>query len=363
VGLTGVRSHDNIDKYTHIGNKEVYVDFFRRRNVSVDVVGGRWVRRPYQVREGWLAPVHGAIPEQYDLPQEHAGTEAGDGGRPLALHLADLPHLCSQQQIPTRALEEFTSRWGLLGLFQHQVEVIIIRSSAPEDVEPHGAGMSCVLTAEDLFLALADKGCVPDRRIGWSRVSFRPGFVRLSADTLPKLLRLYFRGLIDSHGRLAEIGAESDEELRLLSWDYLAESTAEFLHYATEFRTAFEDAVVEAGGSGDGSESARLERTFAENLGGVRPHPHPVRNQDDGGARRFTGWKSGWRYPSLLSAAYGQLLSALERGLRPGFCSNPTCGKAFLGKRSDQVYCSPRCLNTVKHRSLRQRKRDEAALG
>jgi len=74
-----------------------------------------WVRCRYFVQDGYIRPVRGAHVEAYDPFEAYYANDSALLGRSLYLQLVDLDTTNEQE------IEKFVSRWGLLGLFQHNL--------------------------------------------------------------------------------------------------------------------------------------------------------------------------------------------------------------------------------------------------
>jgi hypothetical protein len=61
-----------------------------------------------------------------------------------------------------------------------------------------------------------------------------------------------------------------------------------------------------------------------------------------------------WAFPSLLAVAYAMLFEDVAGGGNIRRCANEPCGRAFVAKRSDNIYCRTQCLNAAHQRKWRR---------
>jgi hypothetical protein len=92
----------------------VYTDRQGALRINAGEKSGGWVRRRYVVEEHHIRPVAASKLIRYDPFQAYADAEEAKTAPSLYLDLANL------EADNESAVEAFTSRWGLLGLFHHQ---------------------------------------------------------------------------------------------------------------------------------------------------------------------------------------------------------------------------------------------------
>ncbi|MGV3723554.1 MAG: hypothetical protein ACO1SX_21875 [Actinomycetota bacterium] len=292
----------------------------------------QWSRRPYFVEGGYLRPVPGEPAEAFDP------FEFGYGRYLTALGKLNLD---SEESI-----KAFAMQWGLLGLFQHRL--IQARHT--------GAGGRADVIEGLGFLAVRP---VPD---GGLRP--RPSTVLIqSADGVIEEapLEAFYQRYFPQFDVTPEAFYRNEiPPIRnpMAALAHVCEPLDDFRAAVREFRavsrlcTAAQNGTLPAGyphPSGHGyvetTDEADLREAFARNTRQV--HPGPLRSVSD-------GWRMKWHFPSLLSTFYMLLLQDLTGG-RLWECAREDCRTPFVRvKRSDQKFCSPTCLNTVKQRNKRK---------
>lgn len=277
-----------------------------------------WVRRRYYIEDGFIKPVPGSTVESYNpLASRLSGGSPGEAG---LLHV----ELAALDAEDPKAVEQFVSAWGLLGLYQNRQRATVDHYQA---------------------LGGAEDGMLPSYCI----------------DYLPGL-----RSEPEPHRR--NRGARLNKLQQALQtaalWDYLAEPLPEFQQAAEEFRRAYRLAVGVSEGRLGVEDGNRLKKVLEEHLLRVRPVPAFTTDargdrRHNPGESRVTGWALDWELPSLLSAAYMLLFLDLTEGRRPRLCANERCGRPFLTDRSDRFYCSARCSDNQKQREIRRREKGQ----
>ncbi len=298
----------------------------------------RWARRPYEVRDGWIAPAPGGSVEFYD-PFAASGSAGPQGPLYRALWDVDLEQ--------SESIEFFASRWGLLGLFQHRL--IQARHAAP--------GMAEVLEGLD-FLAVART----DAQLTVSAALVERPEGGYSERPLAEYYRRYFPGLRTDVQFLANEIPPLTHSPAL--FDRLAEPVEEFREEVARLKSTVAVAQRAAEGQlplGEFASPGIYTPTVGENLLHAAIDPY-IRRVHQGLKRREdgSGWELGWYFPSLISVIYYTLAMHLAGGqLRR--CANDRCGAPFAPThRKHQQYCSDRCQNFAKQRRRVARTREES---
>jgi hypothetical protein len=331
-----------------------------------------WVRRRYVIAGNFIRPVRGATVEDYDPYAEDASQ------RPAYLELAGL------DTTDERAVEEFVSRWGLLGLFFHPLLQIQLASSRSGDADR-------AYTVRDLLRSDCSDPVTElleqDPAVKGTATLWDSGRGEYSVRDLERYCHDYFPDLRtergDAAGEPGDYGNLRRHPFVILAsgqlWDYLSEPLDAFRAAAADFQAFFADCVRWSEGSG-GSEDARTARRLVELQGRVESHlrhvypvfGYEVEAGEIGAASEVPGpdhdsegwWERPvppgrltleWVYPSLLSGAYGVLLRDLMSGRHLRYCANETCGRPMVADNPTRIYCSERCLNTTRHRAFRRR--------
>jgi hypothetical protein len=330
---------------------------------EVKTSGARWIRRSYAVDRDCLRPRLESPWEEYDPLAE---AEAPEPARRRGVHLA----LANLDPRDDRAVQQFASRWGLLGLAYHRLLLVRFEDpDAPPDwrhsLQLVSPGLPFERFAPELFDALFGHRAVRGFAARWDQNS--------SIEELPATTH-FSAYLPDLPGRPGTVTVTSERErLRalfavLLSdrlWDHLSEPLAEVRQAVERFQELYHYLVDWSSGASPTYLHQRIERDFAVELRQVQQVPVYQPESPRGPESRSTDpaerpsppgrWVSGWSYPSLLSVAYTLLYRELVSGRYARFCANETCRRAFFGNRPDNIYCTERCRRAQKQRAYRRR--------
>lgn len=371
-----------------------------------------WVRRSYEIesRTGYIRPVKGSPQRPYDPFNPDADIVRDDPDVPLhedlaALRLRSWAHDPSEEYGPPPAedpeaaaqrrrkalaeseeIRRFTSKWGLLGLFQHNLlearyslepegedfrgygnDILVIdRPGEPVTIvrpSPFGPPTPAPEVRDQTWWAPLDPGW------GTAVVTVEQGG---STEVLP--VRTYYeRYLLADLGTpsLAAFGppkasAPPDSGFPSLGsdrlWDSLCEPVWLFRDAVTEFQDAMNQCAREDLSPSEAEElrmvlqrHASRVRTVVEWRPNLEHGVDGIANRRKRGYRPSVQWESRWAFPSLLSAAYMLLLLDLTKGHVVRNCARADCRRIFRATRPDRIYCSPRCLNAQKQREHRHR--------
>lgn len=317
------------------------------RLASIGWARARWWKRPnYRIKGGYILPVAGEQTTAYD-PLAHRRSVTGKGKTkppPLALW-EDLRDLQTRDE---GRILEFVREWGLIGCFQHRF--LQLRHGALYPTNPHmPANQVEILEGLD-FRALGDGGLSTGVSSPRAKVlAERPGggYVEQPAGLY---YSRYFPGL-NVTGTSA-YNALPPLQVPHALFEYLAEPLEEFAAEVQDFQAAARlcadarEGRIPPGETrtlplGDGRSWEQLLPTVGELRLKQALEPH-LRRIHLGLALDEEGrWSMGWRFPSLLSAGYLQLLQDLSGGhlRRCKGCLNPF----RVGQRSDQAFCTPAC--------------------
>ncbi len=349
---------------------------------------GCWTRRRYFVEEGLIQPLPRGATEEYDPFISYYGSDSTWSGRSLYLELLELD-IGSEH-----AIEGFTSRWGLLGLYQHRlvqirraeadldlstkidrvpeylVEHFEAPSSTPEwvnverwwltreqlETDPEGAKRffrAWLNTRKPHTVASAivasSEGYYEELPLGDYAQRFFPHPPKLSLDSekVFQMLRSTAQALEDDDFRAVD-QIEQVKQLiasvpRLGSkwfWERLCEPVDEFRQAVEELRSVF-------AGCTDREDKLAVGLAMQTCTRHIR-RVHPIPHFEEGALT----WR--WSFPSLLAAAYMMLfLDVAVEGRKLRYCEG--CGKSFVADRSDKRFCGRACQNRSNQRRYRQR--------
>lgn len=335
-------------------------------------VKGAWVRQKYVVDSslGLIRPVGHEPPEAYDPFEGYSWEGQAKSGRTIYLELTDLD-LASD-----RAIEYFTTRWGLLGLFQDRLlqsclhvsrdpnrhlidhpagacQALLLqppdevsRDLMPVVVEAPGGHVHRLLPVvlTDLEAISAQMHTSPKSMVPEVICEIQDGvFIRTS---LASYYRPFFPTL-DTGDSL-----QVYQHARLSSptfWGHLCEPLEMFKASVTEFKK-----VVRWSSSPDPAEKAFVALYIRSRLSKVR---FDARVDNKGRFLRTL------RFPSLLSALYVMLVEDLDKGVLR-VCPRVTCKRPFVPNRTDRTHCSTRCRDADRQKRLRDnRTRNQGPLG
>lgn len=305
-----------------------------------------WVRRRYYVEDGYIKPIPGSREEKYNPFDAYYGAERAEEGRSLYLELVEL------DEKDPRAIEEFCSRWGILGLFwQDQGVAEIVRTPfGGEHWLPLDARKDTVAeTLGRIRAALEFRANFADK---FDRTDLDPEDIKIlgkqaaGVDWANTIKWPEGLGWIWSDGWAS---SDQDEGIRMASFDTLCESVEQFGRAVAWFRSTYVLASRYTARLSHPEEIAKLESNLALYVNTVRPNPvfH--------GDLQHGRWAWEWHFPSLLAAAYMMLFLDLIGGRNLRFCADEACRKPFVADRSDKLYCSPKCLNRAKQREWRRK--------
>jgi hypothetical protein len=339
-------------------------------------VFSQWARRRYSIEGDYIKPVPGSKVTFYNPFDHYYGAGNVKTGTSLYLELVALDtNDCCQ-------IEQFASKWGLLGLFYHPLlqirhRVLAYDVSAQRDDPSLPSWAYGFLDTVNVNPGLAFKDELPEATrameaatLEGSAVVHRPGLEQYVEECLTTYSQSYFPDLTNRAASLAHrSGGRTFEQLlygALYSparWDYLCEPVQRFQDEVKLLQENYHLCKV-ASEAGVSSYSFDLEERFAVHL----RHVHPIAICSPGKDevpcarsmnRRLTkGWivgplNCGWSFPSLLATAYLMLLldTTENTGLR--YCENETCRHPFVSRRSDRKYCSKGCKNAQTQRVFR----------
>jgi hypothetical protein len=320
-----------------------------------------WVRLQYSLQNGMLRPVARSRFETYD-PFElgYYGPAARADGRPFYAELWDL------DVADLSRVSAFATTWGLLGLFQHNLERV--------HYVAEWRGNSKLLWDP---LRLASPESLPERYVEIDEGP-RPPYQRhqfIESGVRPRLSPSHQNVAVVLDRESGESRTEPVEQYfgryvrgaRILPldsvqlWDFLQEPLEEVSRAVIHFRRVYA-ACVHAQASYRKVPRCRSEALEAQltrympkyyldrQLDGVAPLLQPSTE----------GYQTGWAFPSLLSAAYLMLRQDLTTpGRRLLHCRNPKCNRPVITDRSDREFCSRTCKNTQMSREQREKKRRE----
>lgn len=340
--------------------------------------GASWVRTRYSIEDDHFAPAPSHEPEVYDPFAVRVGR--ADRIRHYAVYLDAV----NVETDDPGAVLAFVNRWGLLGLFQHDMPSLryvafddgwsdpgVIRSDQARDVveedafrrrvwlhrfDPHD--MDDRVRADEWYrdahgldehddidgdLALDD---ALDSTSGeWERTfdaihEDRLTHVDYCAEWFPRIAPassfppihppVYDNFHVENRG-VADVSPV---------WSELHEPTWATCHALREFQHAHlwiaERKTPSIEGM-DWDEQWAAERRVNEHFAKCRS----VLVEGD------SGFEHRWNYPSLLAALYAMLLDyAVSDSVKVKVCVD--CGKSFTPDRSDQRYCRETCRNRSK---------------
>lgn len=335
----------------------------------------RWIRRPCCTRKGHLLPEGGPVEPYEPL------SPALDHGHKL---LAALLHLDPTRRIP---LEDFTTRWGPLGLLHHgliaaryvedhgELEALhdppVLLDRAETTFMPPAAAVRWKMCSDDerdsaIQLGLDDDGfAFPDDAndaMGYDRCQ---EYVAELADYEERRWRADRRSraqaLVWEHGNSSAPGVV-DLATYLATYfpnypqpqngarRFPAPTSGAFWNHYSEPVRAVRNAILlfQSDFAIVSAASTTEERRRAGQI--IERHTVSVTPRLD------TSGALTWRFPSLLAAGYLAMLlhaaPATNRGEQLKSCSG--CGALFTG-RSNRRYCTTRCRNAAEKRRERAR--------
>jgi hypothetical protein len=220
--------------------------------------------------------------------------------------------------------------WGLLGLYQQEVRQLRFRGPAEGDLLAEPGALfdaAAALTPEarrevDVW-ALRREDTAED---WFPEIPFAPLFAR------------YFPGLKWP----ADLQTEGVD-----LWDHLHEPLVEFCEAVERLHKTFAIGALWSNGERADDVVASLNHRFQIGLGGLRSR---VEFTPSGGGSVLVP-----ELPSLLAAAYYQMLLDVQAGRYLRFCRNERCGRALVTERLNAYYCSKRCMEAARKREYRRR--------
>lgn len=365
---------------------------------------GKWLTRGYRIDGGLIKPVPGSEKREYSPLDRYSEAVARKDTTSVVEDLARLDLDCEQSVL------YFVNRWGLLGIFQHELESVWYIPNAegritPRSHHPTGSVPEVVarvsgkrelrlpLDAREYLLLQGyieiedgqfarratkplDHGTLAQRLAGMQEpepfelVMLRElaefaagnrgkGEVRRTGALQPWLgntvrtIESYFSQFFPDAPREAldmpTYPALDSAEI----WDELCEPLSLFREAVTRFQTI---ARAAAENRRFGTVSDEFRNRLIElnrNLELIRQtavvEPETVSWPVKGASpvRNVKLW------PSLLACAFELLLEDLSGGRSPQLCKNETCKRVFTGNRS---YCQDSCLNAQNQREERRRR-------
>jgi hypothetical protein len=294
----------------------------------------RWVKRRYFVQDGYIRPVPGGESVLYDPFLGYSHEDHPTKDRSSYLQLLDV------KLDDEREIEEWTSTWGLLGLFQDrlvQARRTIQTKTGPETLIEWGSTAAASSVFEGLASSGPGKPTDSKVLLAWEPLG----------EIVERPLEEYFRKYFPFLQPEQHYPPLASPKL----WDHLSEPLDEFKIAVHNLRFTVERAKTGPSKTGDAIEDEtqawmhprRLQHTINPRVQRVY---RAVRPTADGGLAAV------WVFPSLLSALYTMLMEDVTGG-RLRECSNERCRKPFVPGRSDQSYCSTRCKNAVLQRRRR----------
>ena len=348
-------------------------------------LAGLWVRQPYRVAEGYIKPASLGF-SRYDPFDSYYGTDAATAGRSLYLELIDLNASDSVE------VEAFTSKWGLLGLYQHRLLQLAhsdwtyphnfppAPEAVPEDLVEHFRtpghpeygfrSFDPVLTfwkPEDQAERAAIYGKWLRRRpfpSEWVIHETPAGHYDIAPTREfsqryfpdPPLVAMTEK---DFEQAVAAITAAPDvkakeaareEMYRMFElpppgseamWERLCEPLADFQTAVAELQQIYQSCQL----ANEGRSAVRAMADCAMQLRRVSPVPYLT---EEG------VWSWRWFFPSLLSACYTMLfLDFVVENRKLLHCAE--CGQSMVSDRSDKRYCGRTCQNRANQRRWRER--------
>jgi hypothetical protein len=302
-------------------------------------VPGRWLRRPYEVRGGWIRPIPGGEIQIYRPFDGFYEAPVTNDEEPLYLALANL------DLTDNRAIARFASSYGLLGLFFERL--ISMTWRMPCD----GVWTSWIFDGVNLPFEDESVGNDPivDGEVNlrrWQGDCERADVVTYAARYLPDLMTNPEFASEDHTS-----GISQPALARVLNsmqrWDHLAEPVDEFVKIARYFEALFRLVVAPSQGRKPPVERPQTLRGLLANIRTV-----PVLSPDGGVSLE-------WVFPSLLSAAHLMLFQDASRGSRLRYCENENCRRPMRVERLDKRFCSTRCHNLVRQRRYRARNKGD----
>ncbi|MDI6872069.1 MAG: CGNR zinc finger domain-containing protein [Bacillota bacterium] len=368
-----------------------------------------WARRRYYVDEGYIKPIPGLKTEWYNPFASYYGLDSPYKGRSFYLELVEL------NENDPRAVEEFASKWGLLGLvFENLIQAHYVRTPEGYALPKHrldcvipgfdevwqGKGSAVVVplstpyVPEDVIWdAMVTRGWVKRETDGGLRVLVDGTFSELEqrltreheqaefagfqlhiqdggealvrdrlgtpcVKSLIEYLQDYFPEPLPKPqsfgpGLKLQWLRDGDPVFPALDSDFIWDHLCEPLDdFALEVRR-FRDVYTACAKRPDLSrDQVRwISAVFDQHLESV----HPTLTLSDDHETQPDGftYSGEWSYPSLLAVAYMMLYLDFTGNRRLHFCANDRCRKPFVTDRTDRIYCSARCLNATKHRKYR----------
>lgn len=326
-----------------------------------------WRRREYRIEGGYVRPVEGSVTEDYSPYERRRET--------LALH-EDLARL---DPADLRAVRQFASFWGLLGLVSHRlVEAHYLQQVGPweetDEIMLQGQG------AENApFTEVWDR---PSRevRTGWwpnmfgapsehaegsanARFAEKRERERLSllADLPPgKVTGRTFPGChyvypLDEYWRTYFPTGPLVSLSSTRAWDYMAEPLSLWEQEVRRYQDTLKRSTALFRGELTEDEAKQLADDFRTEVEGAF-----VTVEASGNPPALL---AGVSVPSLLAAAYLSALHAIKGGARYGECQSETCGEPFMYRAREKKYCSDDCGKRQYQRRRYRRDKAEAAKG
>lgn len=362
-----------------------------------------WVRRRYLVNEDYIIPTTDSPAVEYDPVAVDREGRTRPGGRRLVSEVARLNTTKNQ------AIEEFTSEWGLLGLFQHHLLQVRYVPTKDGRVQPFHAPTTGIEYCDGPdFREVRFFGTVPlthvegsstpalrptERHPGDEVADFpervqeerrhQPGRSRRDPSRRGEVITSEWPGatlrvipLMDYFPAffpgLFQRREEDDPTFPSIHspdlWVELCEPLGRFQKEVEKFQATFHLCSLATAGEADEDKISQLCRDVSQRLRSVHPalalhqSVSPLSPPGDSGDTVFNRWQLEYRFPSLLSVAYMLLLEDLEAGRFFRYCANERCRNAFLADRRDNIYCSLACTNAQKQRELRRRRAHQATI-
>lgn len=333
-----------------------------------------WVRRNYYVEGTYIRPKADSPVERYDPFAAYYST----GSRsPQSMFL----ELATLDLEDSRAIEAFTSAWGLLGLFFDRILQYELQSQGPHEEgtgeERSAVGMSIAVTAPNIaFENLPDAFIQNQSQSGLSVVAIvrdpNGGRYRQipAADYcrsyMPELYRHAGSQSHDTVSQLLPLVLSTEQR-----WDYMCEPLDEFRKAVSEFQTTYRICSEWSTGSRPRYLIWQIDRQFQRHFQQVHPYPFHPQNEaiettllDEAGDQTTDEpWRIAWAFPTLLSAAYMMLFLEFTGNSRLSYCANNTCSRPMVAQHPSRIYCSDSCQNVVKQRAFRNRKRATGGSG
>jgi hypothetical protein len=352
---------------------------------------GKWVRRHYYVEDNYIKPAANSTVIEYDPLV--ADSEARWSGNAQSPH-QDLARLDSKDR---EAVAQFACKWGLLGVFTHDLERIqyvpgedgSIRSrhkppyqSLPQLIEdvwgacgrslPLSPGQAGVLAAQgwEPYPGHGGRGIpYPQAMVDWLKDRSARGLVTTNGlylneqgAPLEKYFKLFFPALSEGDGQHLPRHPFVESRYPALHspqiWDHLHEPVSLFSLAAVHFQTTLKHLADPDHQDWRADDARELMRQINRHMTRVR-----VSLEFDPSRPPGSQWFEAYRWPSLIAACYLMTFRDLTRGRAVRVCQNETCGRIFFANRGDQRSCSPTCQNQQAQRRFRRGKKVPKADG